>query len=50
MCDECKDCQFRRNCINGLYCMKIKEYVQYVERPLCFDPFGQTGLLTLAII
>ena len=21
-----------------------------MERPLCFDPFGQTGLLTLAII
>ena len=21
-----------------------------VEKPLCFDPFGQTGLLTLAII
>ena len=21
-----------------------------LEKPLCFDPFGQTGLLTLAII
>ncbi len=35
MCDECKDCQFRRNCINGLYCMKIKEYVQYVPFQKC---------------
>ena len=27
-----------------------KGHSYMVEKPLCFDPFGQTGLLTLAII
>ena len=27
-----------------------KSNLTLLEKPLCFDPFGQTGLLTLAII
>ena len=29
---------------------RLERLKQLMERPLCFDPFGQTGLLTLAII
>ncbi|EFB31759.1 hypothetical protein HMPREF0971_02039 [Segatella oris F0302] len=35
MYDDCRNCQFHRNCINGLYCMKLKEYVQYCQRKKC---------------
>lgn len=35
MCDECRSCQFHRNCINGLYCMKLEEYVQYANPRKC---------------
>ena len=27
----------------------VWEYIQILEKPLYFNPFGQTGLLTLAI-
>lgn len=29
MHSECQSCEFHRNCINGLYCLKLKKYVQY---------------------
>lgn len=35
MCDECRNCKFHRNCINGLYCLKLKEYVQYSNIKKC---------------
>nr|DAZ14006.1 MAG TPA: hypothetical protein [Caudoviricetes sp.] len=35
MCEECGNCQFHRNCINGLYCLKLKEYVQYARTKKC---------------
>nr|DAM39013.1 MAG TPA: hypothetical protein [Caudoviricetes sp.] len=35
MCEECRNCQFHRNCINGLYCVKLNEYVQYSNVKKC---------------
>lgn len=34
-CVECKNCEFHRNCINGLYCMKLKKYVEYSHSKQC---------------
>nr|DAS26191.1 MAG TPA: hypothetical protein [Caudoviricetes sp.] len=30
-----RECRFRRNCINGLYCTKINEYVEYSLKKEC---------------
>ena len=32
---DCRKCEFCRCCINGLYCMKLKKYVEYIKVPLC---------------
>lgn len=31
----CLKCGSSRNCINGLYCMALKRYVQYESAPPC---------------
>lgn len=31
----CEGCQFTRNCINGLFCMKLKIYVEYYSIKAC---------------
>ena len=35
MYEECGNCKFHRNCINGLYCLKLKKYVQYNPPKIC---------------
>lgn len=32
---ECQSCDSHRNCINGLYCLKLKKYVQYAFEKEC---------------
>ena len=29
MNDKCRQCQYARNCINGIYCTELGKYVQY---------------------
>ena len=31
----CKGCDRTRNCINGLYCTKLLQYVEYVRTKAC---------------
>lgn len=38
MYDECQICESHRNCINGLYCLKLKKYVQYALEKECETP------------
>lgn len=35
MHEDCSVCRFRRNCINGLYCMQLNDYVQYTKKKKC---------------
>ena len=34
-CEECQVCVSSANCINGVYCHKLKRYVQYETTPPC---------------
>ena len=31
----CEGCEYTRNCINGLFCTKLKIYVEYKEFKVC---------------
>ena len=35
MYSGCLRCDFHRNCINGLYCVKLKVYVEYARKKEC---------------
>ena len=33
--DKCTSCKQSRNCINGLYCMALKQYVEWSTSSPC---------------
>lgn len=35
MTEDCNKCKHGRNCINGRYCQKLKQYVEYSKETNC---------------
>lgn len=35
MSDKCAMCKDGRACINGWFCLKLKRYVEYINRTIC---------------
>lgn len=32
---DCHLCKEKRNCINGVYCVKCNEYIEYTKNKIC---------------
>lgn len=39
---KCIACQQGRNCINGRYCTKLRQYTEHYSEPLC-EPASSIG-------
>lgn len=35
MSEKCVICNDGRACINGWFCLKLKMYVEYINKPIC---------------
>lgn len=35
MSEKCVICKDGRACINGWFCLKLKVYVEYINKPIC---------------
>nr|DAL31574.1 MAG TPA_asm: hypothetical protein [Caudoviricetes sp.] len=33
--EKCATCSSGRTCINGRFCLKMKKYVEYTDKPVC---------------
>nr|DAG22550.1 MAG TPA: hypothetical protein [Caudoviricetes sp.] len=35
MSEKCVICKEGRTCINGQFCLRLKRYVEYINKPIC---------------
>jgi len=39
----CRRCAYKRETVNGMYCVRLRENVEYATKPACKDEIVKNG-------